>query len=357
VAGTLRRTLLCIVLSFLNYAVAAHNVANAADVILSPDEQLALVASSQPDPCARYRARNWLRQRVVREIDLERYGIALDADWQRAPAHRPVVILVHGFNSGREQNIELIRPIRDQHIGCGTFAYPNDHTIAASAKLLSCELRAFAVRYPERRIALVCHSMGSLVARACIEDPRLDPANVDRLIMIAPPTHGTLMAYFAVGTDVYEHWLSRRSGGPWRRMRDSVVDGLGEAADDLRPESEFLHVLNSQPLNARVRYTNLLGTGASLDDEQVTWIRESFCHNLARVPGADGSAERLREILNDIDEIVEGKGDGIVAVKRGRLDGVADTVVLPFGHMAVTGEPDDETLQKVQQVVLARIQM
>jgi hypothetical protein len=199
--------------------------------------------------------------------------------------------------------------------------------------------------------------MGSLVARACIEDRRLDPGNVDRLIMIAPPTRGTLMAYFAVGTDVYEHWISRSSGGPWRRMRDSVVDGLGEAADDLRPESDFLHALNSQPLNARVRYTNLLGTGASLDDAQVTWIRESFCRNLARVPGADGGAKRLREILNDIDEIVEGKGDGIVAVKRGRLDGVADTVVLPFGHVAVTGEPDDETLQKVQQVVLSRVQM
>ena len=80
--------------------------------------------------------------------------------------------------------------------------------------------------------------MGGLVARACIEDPRYDPGNVERLIMIAPPTHGTLIAHFAVGTDLWEHWLARQDGGPWRRMRDSIVDGLGEAADDLVPGLE-----------------------------------------------------------------------------------------------------------------------
>jgi hypothetical protein len=198
--------------------------------------------------------------------------------------------------------------------------------------------------------------MGSLVARACLENSQLDPGNVERIIMIAPPTHGTLIAHFAVGTDLYEHWLSRRSGGPWRRARDSVVDGLGEAADELRPDSEFLRDLNLRPLNPRVRYTVLLGTGAHLDDEQVAWIRDSFCQKLAKVPGADGSAERLAAILDDIDEIVEGKGDGIVAVKRGRLDGVSDTLVMPFGHMAVTGEPKNEVLRQVQQAVLERVQ-
>ena len=81
-----------------------------------------------------------------------------------------------------------------------------------------------------------------------------------------------------------------------------------------------------------------------------------MCEQLAKVPGADASAERLAAILNDIDELVEGKGDGIVAVKRGRLDGVSDTLVMPFGHMAVTGEPrDDDVLRQVQQEVLARV--
>jgi hypothetical protein len=134
------------------------------------------------------------------------------------------------------------------------------------------------------------------------------------------------------------------------------VDGLGEAADDLRPESDFLRGLNARPRNPHVRYTILLGTGARLSDAHVNWIRTSFCERLAKVPCINGSAARMARVLDDVDEIVEGKGDGIVAVKRGRLDGVADTVVMPFGHMAVTGEPRSDVLLDVQREVLRRVQ-
>jgi hypothetical protein len=198
--------------------------------------------------------------------------------------------------------------------------------------------------------------MGSLVARACVENPLLDPGNVVGLVMIAPPTHGSMIAHFAVGTDLWEHWLARKDGGPWRRFRDSIIDGLGEAADELCPGSEFLCELNSRPLHPRVRYSILLGTGARVEEAQLAWIRESICEKLAKIPGGERSADRLAEILNDIDELVVGKGDGVVAVKRGRLDGVADTLVLPFGHLAVTGEPRDEVLRQVQRAVLERVQ-
>ena len=203
---------------------------------------------------------------------------------------------------------------------------------------------------------LVCHSMGGFVARACIEDSLYDPGNVDRLIMIAPPTHGTIIAHFAVGSDAWEHWLARRDGWPWQRARDSIVDGLGEAADDLCPRSDFLRELNARPRNRHVRYTILLGTGARLTESQVAWIRESVCDSLAKVPGGNRSAKELEALLADIDELVEGKGDGVVAVKRGRLDGVADTLVMPFGHIAVTGEPKNDLLRDVQHAVLERVQ-
>jgi pimeloyl-ACP methyl ester carboxylesterase len=247
-------------------------------------------------------------------------------------------------------------PIREAGIPCGTFSYPNDYLVRNSAQLLTSELRRFKCQYPERRVYLVCHSMGSLVARACVEDSLYDPGNVDRLIMIAPPTHGTIIAHFAVGTDLYEHWLARRQGWPMQRLRDSVVDGLGEAATDLCPHSDFLNELNARPLNPRVRYTVLLGTGARLTEAQVDWIRKSVCDSLAKVPGGTRSAEELDALLADIDELVEGKGDGVVAVKRGRLDGVSDTLVLPFGHIAVTAEPKDSVLVSVQHAVLERVQ-
>jgi hypothetical protein len=100
----------------------------------------------------------------------------------------------------------------------------------------------------------------------------------------------------------------------------------------------------------------LLGTGARLSEGQVAWIRESVCESLAKVPGGARSAKDLEALLADIDELVEGKGDGVVAVKRGRLNGVADTLVLPFGHLAVTGAATSDLLRDVQYVVLERVQ-
>jgi hypothetical protein len=46
----------------------------------------------------------------------------------------------------------------------------------------------------------------------------------------------------------------------------------------------------------------------------------------------------------------------VVAVKRGRLEGVSDTVTMPFGHLAVTGEANDDVLRSVHAAVLQRIQ-
>jgi pimeloyl-ACP methyl ester carboxylesterase len=301
-------------------------------------------------------ARAWLRQKVVRDCDLAKYGLRLDDGWEHCDAARPVVILLHGFNSTPQQNAALMVPIREAGFPCGTFAYPNDYIIRNSAQLLSSELHRFRLQHPRRTVILVCHSLGGLVARECVENALYDPGNVQRLIMIAPPTHGTIIAHFAVGTDLWEHWLARKNGWPLERMRDSIVDGLGEAADELCPCSEFLNELNARPLNPHVSYTILLGTGARFSESQVDWIRESVCDQLGNLPGGKGSAEELDALLADIDELVQGKGDGVVAVKRGRLVGVADTLVMPFGHLAVTGEPKNAVLRDVQHVVLERLQ-
>lgn len=319
-------------------------------------EQLLCPSSAEALGCDRKGARAWLRSKVVRDSDLTKYGVRMDDGWENADASKPAIILVHGFNSTPQQNAALMIPIREAGFPCGTFAYPNDYIIQLSAQLLSNDLRHFAQQYPKRRVILVCHSMGGLVARACLEDSLYDPGNVDRLIMIAPPTHGSMIAHFAVGTDAWEHWLARRDGWPWQRARDSIVDGLGEAASDLCPKSEFLTELNSRPLNPHIRYSVFLGTGARLSESQAAWIRESVCDCLAKCPGGDRSAKELDMLLADIDELVEGKGDGVVAVKRGRLEGVDDTLILPFGHIAVTGEPNSQLLHDVQRVVLERVQ-
>jgi hypothetical protein len=197
--------------------------------------------------------------------------------------------------------------------------------------------------------------MGGIVARACVEDALYDPGNVDKLILIAPPTRGTAVAHFAVATDVWEHWLARRDGNPWERFHDSVVDGLGEAACELCPESPFLRELNGRPRNPRIAYSVILGTGACMTDDELAWVREAIVRRMARVPGVETSATRLHTLLGDLDELVEGKGDGVVAVERGRLRGVRDTLVLPFGPLAATGEPPTDVVRQVHEAVIERL--
>jgi pimeloyl-ACP methyl ester carboxylesterase len=302
------------------------------------------------------RARGWIREKIVSDRDLTKYCLKLDDDWNQAAPEKPVVVLIHGFNSSPARNLGLLAPIRAENYPCATFAYPNDYNLTYSAGLLSRELKQFKRAQPAARLALVCHSTGGLVARACIENSELDPGNVDRLIMIAPPTHGSQLARFACGTDVWEHWLTRKRGWPWTRVHDSIVDGLGEAADELSPDSAFLTQLNARPRNPRVRYSILLGDDACMTDAEVAWIRENICERLLNAPGIDGHAERLDAILADVDELIDGKGDGVVSIKRGRLEGVDDTIVMRFSHMAIGAKADRDELSAVYQAVLDRLQ-
>jgi pimeloyl-ACP methyl ester carboxylesterase len=337
----------------------AYTAASAAPTDPSASETSAALAANTEESLST-RCRCWLRRKMVRETDLSCYGLRLDESWQEADEDKSVVLVVHGYNSRPERNEAMLATIRSAGYPCGTFSYPNDYTIAASAQLLSSELRRFHHEHPDRRVTLICHSMGGMVARACVEDTLYDPGNVDRMILIAPPTCGTAIAQFAIGTDVWEHWLSRSDGGPWRRVKDSVVDGLGEAANELCPGSDFLTELNARPRNPNVQYTVILGTGARMTEAELKWVRESVVEKLAKVPGAEGGAQRLDALLSDIDELVEGKGDGVVAVERGRLEGVSDTLVLPFGHLsvtgkAVTGEPGSDVVRQVQAAILERL--
>lgn len=216
-------------------------------------------------------------------------------------------------------------------------------------------MKAFANDHPDRSLTIVTHSMGGLVARACVENEELDPGNVSRLMMIAPPTHGTLLAHVAVATDLWEHWIGRSEGGGWTRWRDSVVDGLGEAADDMVPGSPFLSELNGRPRNPRIRYAIFLGTAASVSEGEMNWMRTALQQTGGNCPGLRGCTGRIDNLLADMEELIDGKGDGVVALKRGRLAGVDDVVVLPFNHLTCTGQADCEAVQTLQEELLARL--
>ncbi len=296
---------------------------------------------------------SWFRSYVACDEDCQRYGLRY-APPTVAQLENPVIVTIHGFNSQSAAAATLVAGLDAERYCCGHFSYPNDQSIEASALHLASQLRATKKTHPSHKFALVTHSMGGIVARRVIEDPALDSGNVTTLIMVAPPNHGSRLAKYAVAVDTWEHWLGRNEGSPWTRWRDSVVDGLGEACNELVPGSAYLKRLNERPRNPEISYTLLLGDDATLTRGEMAWLRSS-AKVLERVPGTGESGSRFSQCLNDFDECIDGRGDGVVAIRRGRLDGVDDTVVLPFGHLCLVNADESSQLKVLQREVALRL--
>src|SRR5262245_51121063 len=240
------------------------------------DEPQASPTSDGSTGRAKFRtvAMQWLNRSGDRPTT--KFGIALDPSAQQAPADRQLVVLVHGFNSSPEHLLGLSAAIREAGYACGTLRYPNDQPIEDSAKLLSAELRRLAGDYSGRKVVLITHSMGGLVAREAIENPALDPGNVSQLLMIAPPSHGTSCAYLACRADMLEH-RTPETHNLLDCLYASIEDGLGEARHELKPNSHFLEELNRRSRNPKVHYTVFLGTGTAFTRDQLAqarWILE-----------------------------------------------------------------------------------
>ncbi len=296
-----------------------------------------------------------IRQALVNGEYAEHFRLHLDENWAAADESLPLVVVVHGFNSSAEGITGLVGAVGEAKLPVGTFNYPNDQPIAESAAQLAAELRKLAAEHPNRQIALLTHSMGGLVAREAVENPELDPGNVTRLVMIAPPTHGSQVAQFSFGVDVWEHFVGWEKFTDLSRFYAAVEDGLAEAADDLVPGSEFLRTLNARKRNENVSYTIFLGTDGLLSAEQLQSLREAIDAAAERSDAVKFFRPRLQQSLTDIAEVVEGEGDGVVAVARGRLQGVEDTVLMEFTHLGPTDDRVTESDRDLYDEVRKRL--
>jgi pimeloyl-ACP methyl ester carboxylesterase len=291
--------------------------------------------------------------RLVRP-DRHRYSLAFDDDWSDTPPEKNLVVLIHGLQSDSGHIGGILEDVRQLEHPCATFDYPNDQPISESARLLAEELATVAEEHPERKLTLITHSMGGLVARAVIENEQLNPGNVEQLIMVAPPNHGSLLAHLAFGFDFWEY-LGDRDKKVAERFFAALEDGLGEAPDDLRPKSLFLSQLNSQPRNPNVTYSILLGTDAPLSEESLEGLRRSLRKAGDRSRLVRFLGDRLDRYLADLEEVVRGKGDGAVAVKRGKLRGVPDIEVLDFDHLDFSRPPNSPGAALIREAVLRRL--
>ena len=284
-----------------------------------------------------------------------RFGLRLGEGWQEADPKKHLVLVMHGFNSAPSQITGLVNAVQKSELPLGTYAYPNDQPIAASAQRLSDDLKQLAADHPRRRLALVTHSMGGLVARAVIENPKLDPGNVAKLIMVAPPTHGSQLAHLSFGVEIWEYLIRPSEASQVSRFYAAVEDGLAEADYDLRPDSDFLRELNGRGRNKQVQYSLFLGTDGLLSPEQLQRLRDTIDQAAKQSKAVQLVRPHFQEILGDFDEVLAGKGDGVVAVKRGRLEGVQDTVLLKFTHLGPTSNSPSQDDRKLQEEVRLRL--
>ncbi len=281
--------------------------------------------------------------------------LELSPNWEELRGEGNLVIFVHGMHSGETAATRFVDLLLQRRVSCGVLEYPNDQPIEKSARLLARELQGLADEHPGLKISLLTHSMGGLVARAVVEDPGLDPGNVTQLIMVAPPNHGSQLARFAFAMELWEHVASDVDRRTVERFYRSIEDGLSEASADLTPDSLFLRGLNGRDRNPRVQYTIILGTGGPLREKDLARMRTALSNTDASNRWFLFFKSRLTQLLGDLDEVVAGKGDGVVAVSRGRLDGVEDTVLLEFGHLDLLDVPESGESGPLHRLVLDRL--
>ena len=101
----------------------------------------------------------------------------------------------------------------------------------------------------------------------------------------------------------------------------------------MRPQSRFLLQLNARPRNSRVKYSILLGNVSPASSAQLDLVAAKIREWSQKSDTFRFLSLRLRKALDHPQELTPGEGDGAVAVIRGKLEGVPDTVVLAIDQV------------------------
>ncbi len=247
-----------------------------------------------------------------------------------------VVLLVHGLDEPGDVWDDLAPILQSVGHNVARFDYANDQACATSAGELLAALRDLRAR-GVRRVNIVGHSMGGLITRDALTRGREQgeiPA-VPRLIMSAPPNHGSALARVRALGEAREQlarWIDTQGHDP-RLLLGFLKDGAGEAGDDLLPGSAYLTGLNARPLPAGTGITIITGVvGAGVEQDLIDLLASPWVRKVL-------SAEQVRAAEATVKDLATTLGDGIVAADSTRLDGVEDRVEIKANHRTMLRRP------------------
>ncbi len=241
---------------------------------------------------------------------------------------RPPVVLIHGLDEPGRIWMNLAPTLDKAGFSVFYMTYPNDQKITASADLFFHSLETMP-RIADKKIVIIGHSMGGLVAREMLTSPEINyaaaaslgrvPAVTD-LIMVGTPNHGSQLARFRLVMEIREQILNviETDAG----LLQGLMDGTGAAGLDLIPGSTFLTRLNSRPHPANVRLHVIAGGVSPWSDLEI----QTAAHRIERLfPGGEnGGRKGLGQALTKMNHII---GDGLVALDSAALDHIPLTRV------------------------------
>ncbi len=324
----------------LTRAMLGDTLGPDAGVEVRPGELVVTIdpAALGPDrkPAWEKRVRD-LSDRATREVARRlRYGMRTRPSYRPNDPARPTVCLIHGLNSSSGVFVHMVGPLEAAGHGIVLYDFPYNRDLDQTSAAFGRDWLDFRRKVGETRPwSIVAHSMGSLLARSHVEGGAGDAGDVDALILIAPPNHGSSLSR---GQTLLQMVQGVQALNGTRRTDPLAVlgDGLGEAADDMTPGSDYLRRLNARPRRAGVRYRTLAGDSGYLSSQGRRQVESRL--RFAGVVGEIGRAV-ASGASPQLDEITDGLGDGCVSVASTRLEGVSEHRTIHANHLELIRAP------------------
>lgn len=279
--------------------------------------------------------------------------IDVDNDWDMRSDGRPIVVCIHGMQSEPGVWDPMRDFFREAGFATASIGYDDAQSIAESARQAATITTQFfddADVDTKPRLALVGHSMGGLVAREWTENGSLPNDRISHLFTIASPHQGSSWASMPPLLD-----LVSKGEFDLRDVVDVVTHQPSAASlRELEPGSEFLRSLAERDRRADVRYATMAGTGSPISESRVEKIgtRLRSVDNKSRIFRL--LSPRIQPLVDGFDELMRGKGDGVVAADRAVIEGVVDSSEFDLSHGEII-RPTTGTEQPVWAAILKRL--